>query len=263
MKPCLTALERMEQSKIKPNFFCSAPYFHYNNAVTHIQAGMVWVEADDVCLFPPLPVDAVDHPPTMYPVKEIWSDFQGFKPPDGQWVKEFLDWEYLFNPHDFKMMNGGKWQTFRKNSRKWPKSQRNTHYGTITQGKEERWNLLCLWLLKRQDTVLDAEVITEYVMNPVDGVYQKGLTRDGQLVGINVWDDNYCYINFRFCIADGRERYLDEYMRYLFYTDPEIANQGKLINDGGALDSVGLERFKDKMNPVCKRPVYGWKNLKK
>jgi len=29
-----------------------------------------------------------------------------------------------------------------------------------------------------------------------------------------------------------------------------------LVIDGGVLDNPGLERFKDKLNPIRKRPVY-------
>lgn len=253
----LTILDLMNDNKIRPNFFCSVPYLHYSGAVARVRSDAAWVEADDVCLFPPMPINGVFK--KDYPVNEIWSDYAGFEPPGDRWLKTFLDWEYLYNPHDFQTMRGGRWETFRKNSRKWPKFQRNVHYGRVTQGKEERWNLVAEWLEKRQASVLDPETIVSYVMNPVNGVYQKALTRNGQLVGLNIWDENYCYVNFRFCIVRAGERYLDEYMRRLFYTDPEILAKGKLVNDGGVLDNEGLQRFKDKMNPVRKRKMYGWK----
>jgi hypothetical protein len=49
-------------------------------------------------------------------------------------------------------------------------------------------------------------------------------------------------------------------MRYLFYRDPEIRNQNKLVNDGGVLDNPNIKAFKDKMNPVRVREVYQWKS---
>ncbi len=78
------------------------------------------------------------------------------------------------------------------------------------------------------------------------------------MVGMNVWDENHLYINYRLCIVDPSERFLDEFMRYLFYTDPLIMEQNKLVNDGGVLGNEGLKRFKDKMNPFSVRPVYSW-----
>lgn len=255
-KDISTVLKVMSKNRVKPNFFCSLPYLLYNEAHVRFKAGMVWAEVDGICLFPPI----LENGGFIgdYPVQEIWSDFAGFALPCEEWEKKFLDWEYLYNPYDFQTMRGGRWETFRKNSRKWPKNQRNLRYGSTTQDEEERWALVAEWLEKRQDSVHDAEVVANYVMNPIDGVYQKALTRDGELVGMNVWDDNHCYINFRFCIVADEERYLDEYMRYLFYTDSLIYMQGKLVNDGGVLGREGLERFKDKMNPVYKRAVYGW-----
>jgi len=61
---------------------------------------------------------------------------------------------------------------------------------------------------------------------------------------------------YRYCIADPDEPFLDEFMRLLFY---QRNAAGKLVIDGGVLGRPGLERFKDKLNPVKKRPVYSRK----
>jgi hypothetical protein len=90
------------------------------------------------------------------------------------------------------------------------------------------------------------------------GVHKKYLYYGNQIVAMNVWDENYKYINYRFCLVKSDERYLDEFCRFLFYTDMDVYFQRKLINDGGVLGSSGLEFFKDKMNPLRKRTVYSY-----
>jgi hypothetical protein len=77
-------------------------------------------------------------------------------------------------------------------------------------------------------------------------------------MAVNAWDENWQYINFRFCIIRQGEPFLDEFARWLFYTDGQIQAKNKLVNDGGTLGNPGLEHFKDKLNPVHKRKVYSW-----
>jgi len=79
-----------------------------------------------------------------------------------------------------------------------------------------------------------------------------------QLMAINAWDENWEFINYRVCIVRQNEPFLDEFVRWLFYTDSQIQSSGKLVNDGGTLGSPGLERFKDKMNPYRKRITHSW-----
>jgi len=90
------------------------------------------------------------------------------------------------------------------------------------------------------------------------GIEKMGLYKDGKLVAINIWDENYKYINYRYCIVDRKEPFLDEFVRYLFYTDLVILKTGKLVNDGGTVGNQGLEHFKDKLNPIRKRKVHSY-----
>jgi len=74
------------------------------------------------------------------------------------------------------------------------------------------------------------------------------------LVGLNVWDENYAFVNYRLCIDNG-EPYLQEFLRYLFYTQDVLATE-RWVNDGGSLGREGLERFKLKLNPVAVWKVF-------
>ena len=79
-----------------------------------------------------------------------------------------------------------------------------------------------------------------------------------RLVGMNVWDENFAFINYRYCIDDGAP-FLNEYLRYCFYTHPTILLINKYVNDGGCLDSEGLKKFKMKLNPLAVYKVFSYK----
>jgi hypothetical protein len=195
---------------------------------------------------------------------KIWSDFPEWKP-EGLKSK-FLDYEYIYDPKAFLSMEGGNWAVFRKNCRKWPKRFGNhLTYERISAypfrntawGREELDDVLGCWLESKLlgKKIEDEKILIQYLRF---GENRKVLWDSNQRIyGVNVWDENYKYINFRYCICRPEE-YLSEYMRFLFYTDPYIQSQGKLVNDGGVLDNPDLKRFKDKMNPLQVREVKSW-----
>jgi hypothetical protein len=217
----------------------------------------VWLEVNKWCLFPPLPLnkDTTEYPYNL----NIWADFSNLLPPYPNLA--FLDYEYIFNPDEFKDLSGGKWEVFRKNIRKWPKAHPKWTYNEEFDGRQSEL-LVAEWLEQKQDNVLDAGLVIDFaISSDVRGVYRKYLyDESGILVAINIWDHNWKYINYIYCIIRKDQPYLDEFARYLFYTDPDIQEFKKLINDGGCLGNKGLERFKDKLNPVRKREVHSWFN---
>lgn len=249
-------LHLAQQQKIEPNFYLSEPYLHLCGAECWERDGWLWVEADKWVLFPPLPID--DTVQGRYRMTRIWSDFVTTDYLELQ--PQFLDWEYIFNPVAFNTMVGGAWEIFRKNSRKWPRTHANWVYCDYFDSHAAAL-LVTEWLEARQQDVQDADLIIEYVLNlqHLPGIKRRCLY-DGEerLMAINAWDENWQYINFRFCIIKQGEPFLDEFVRWLFYTDGQIQAKNKLINDGGTVGNVGLEHFKDKLNPVRKRKVMSW-----
>lgn len=256
-----------ESRRIDPNFYLSIPYLTLSNAQCWERNGWTWVEADKWCLFPPLYKDPIVNGDYPKDTNRVWCDF--YESWQDQIVaedllpgirKEFLDWEYLFDPTMFNAMNGGCWETFRKNCRKWPNRNidwtycdRVDHPALVT--------LLTDWLTAKQSTIQDGEFLARYVINSagVVGIHRRYLyNRMDELIAVNIWDTNWQYINYRICIVKSEEPFLAEFVRWLFYTDGEIQRSGKLVNDGGVVDNPGLEAFKDKMNPVRKRQVYSW-----
>jgi len=245
-----TYLEMAKKLSVVPNFYMSEAYFDYARLIEHSDKDRVWVEGNGWCVFPPLP----------YPIdfdENIWCDMGGLCPPDWYQKKE-LDWEYIFDPWDFNDMTGGKWNTFRKNVRKWPRGNPNHAYLSELLDNLSAEHLMGEWLEERMESAQDADIMIKMALDHHPNVRHMYLYRGRELVGINVFDWNYRYINYRLCIVKPGERFLDEYLRFLFYTNSDILLSGMLVNDGGTLGREGLERFKDKMNPKIKRKRYSW-----
>jgi len=253
-----TYLKRIEELGINPNFFTSKPYLIFSGADCYEDKGYLIVKDGKWLVFPPIPTPEIltgwDYPKPY----SFWSDFDNYHIKSPKF--EFLDNEYFFDPKNFSDLSGGKWETFRKNSRKWKKGATNPYYSRFHK-RNDVLILLAEWLEHKDKQCLDASIIVRFALTNNSDVKRAYLYDQDQLVAINIWDENYKYINYRYCLVKQGEPYLDEYARLLFYTDPEIQVKGKLINDGGTLGSKGLEEFKDKLNPVRKRKVYSWFNF--
>lgn len=246
----------MEKWKIDPNFYISEPYLRLSKVKCYENYGLTWVEANGWALFPPLIAEYSLLSNDFMP-KKIWSDFDNLQLGGiNDRKSQFLDWEYIFDPNSFKDLSGKKWEVFRKNIRKWPRNNPNWVYSGHID-KEECLKLLGYWLEEKSETAQDVELMIKFILNDV-GIEKMGLYKDGKLVAINIWDENYKYINYRYCIVDRKEPFLDEFVRYLFYTDLVILKTGKLVNDGGTVGNQGLEHFKDKLNPIRKRKVHSY-----
>jgi len=249
-------LEELERAGIDPNFWCADEYFQRAGWSVHSSFGKVWAEDKDAGFV--LPCLSLSGGFEMRGF-DVWADLEGY---EGMplLTREFLDYNFIYDPRNFLKMEGGDWAVFRKNSRKFAKRQ--THpcfytdrYHTVVC-EEDIKGLFISWLEGKEGEIHDDEVMLNYLLN---GDNRKFLIdSDGELIGINVWDENYKYINFRYCICDSKP-FLSEYMRLLFYTDAEILGKGKLVNDGGSLDNKALSDFKLKMNPVEIKNVYSWR----
>lgn len=255
-------LKMIEKQKIDPNFYVSIPYITLSDGICYEEKGMIWIEVGDWMLFPPLiNFDKYHELDLDYTIMKIWSDFDNLRntdlSPNGFADDlQFMDWEYIFDPNSFKDLSGKKWGVFRKNIRKWPRNNPNWLY-TRFINKEECLKLLGYWLEEKSETAQDAELMIKFIEND-EGIEKKCLYKDEKLVAINIWDENYKYVNYRYCFVDHSEPFLDEFVRYLFYTDKAILSKNKFINDGGTVNNVGLEKFKDKLNPYRKRKVYSY-----
>lgn len=262
----LNYLTLMEQAGIAPNFWTSRAYLERAGAVEQTKGNLIWLEADEVPLFPALSFSGMIAPMREWPVQYCWSDFGGFSSETTN--KEFLDYEFIYNPTDFLEMAGGKWAVFRKNSRKFPRRFEGSVYSRgYVPSYEDLVGLLQRWASRfnEDDTIHDAAIILKYLEDLSPGVDFGWKTlrlnnthKPEDLVGINIWDRNWKYINFRYCFCDPDYPFISEYMRWLFYTDQAILAQKRLVCDGGSVDRPELKAFKEKMNPLQVREVYTW-----
>lgn len=257
----------MTMGKKRPNFFVSFPYLAASKARLCSTDNWLWIEADGMCLFPPVALACpTDWPP---PVDFVWSDFddengtedaapimEGYEP-------SVLDWEYVYDPSNFEedRLVGGKWATFRKNVRKWPRRFPNSKLVVLAKPEEENervYDLVANWLERKEDEAEDPEVLVTLALYPPPGTAHMYVVDDrDRIAAMAIWDLNWYYINARFLIA-REDPFLDEYARLSFYRYCARTFPGRLVNDGGTLGKEGLERFKDRLHPIRKRRVFSW-----
>jgi len=273
----LDYLKTLHQLRISPNFWCSEEYLEKAGlhslrikwpltplAGEGSRTRLFWVVPDgEWWLAPPLEegvgVRAIPDNPNR-----IWSDFSlslgGGTVLPAPYSKHLLDYEYMYDPWCFRDLSGGRWRTFRKNINKWERENkgRGVTYmetpGDYLQ-EEDLKRLMVEWLGNRDaETIHDDEVMLAFVFG---GRNRAGLFRDGELIGLNVWDHSWAFINFRYSICLP-EPGLADYLRLQFYRHEPIQLSGKLVNDGGVLDKPSLKFFKDRLNPVRVREVFSW-----
>lgn len=259
-----TYLQLLERGNITPNFWCAEEYFEKAGLEEYVDGDVVLVVDGDWCVFPPIYIETASLADRWAGDRPIWSDFAEWSPDSNTYNRKFLDLEYIYDPKAFLQMDGGKWAVFRKNCRKWPRRFENRaglRYDWIGASpfnyRRAMDEVLRSWLdgMKEPDEeIQDDEALLKYLYH---GKNRKILFDRNGIYGINIWDENYRYINFRWCLCRP-EDFLSEYMRLLFYLDPFILDKYKQVNDGGVLDDPDLKRFKDKMCPSLVREVYSW-----
>jgi len=243
----------------RPNFWTSAEYFNRAGWRDNSFDGWVWIEDESgKCMLPPL-IQRGATPQTQFPmgIDYVWSDFPNWGQPD--WNKWFLDFEYLYRPKSFHKMEGKRWMKFRKNIRKWPRSlpdKIEPEYTFATPIKSNVEELFVEWMGTFGEglSFYDPDVMADYVFHPPhhQAAY---LYAGGKLMGMNIWDSNHMFINYRYAIH-REEPFLNEYLRYCFYMDKWESLT--IVNDGGCCGSKGLKQFKDTLNPWRIREVYTW-----
>lgn len=264
----MSYLNLIQQKKIEPNFWCSEEYFARAGWVDYEDQNQIWmVDGEDATMLPPIDLGPDGIWGATYD-GGIWADLPTYIPnfPAPHTRKTFLDFNFIYDPKQFVDMAGGKWATFRKNVRKFPKrcKAKALNYYQLPPDEPHHYDdwyasqlneIVGDWGGGRKE-IYDADVIISYLLN---GLNREALVDEkGHIYGINVWDENYKYINFRYSIC-RTVPFLSEYMRWLFFT--KRIDDGKLVNDGGALDNPELEKFKRKLNPIRVNTINSWKGV--
>lgn len=232
---------------IQPNFFIADAYLSAQGWPILTEDKRVCVRDEEGQLaFPPVSSVGGFLVNADEPVR---VDFEGYDPP--ALTPEFFDYEFIYRADAFRDLGGGRFRTFRKNTRNFMKKNPDWKYRLVDGAAAAE--LFVLWLQESQVEIAEEpSVIVRYLLNnPV-----WGLLVYGKLVGFNAWDGNYRFTNYRYGFGLRSEPYSSELLRRVFY---ERLPAGTLVNDGGTLGSAGLERFKRKLNPhwVLERRSWG------
>jgi hypothetical protein len=244
------------KSGVFPNFYCSeelARVSGWKEIYTDIEGRFCCALVDENgFIFPPIDSNCFE----FVLSESFWAGFSGMNLSNHKYAV-FHDYNFIFDPYSFIDMKGGSWAVFRKNVRKFPKRLGGIlEYKMLDPGerKRETINLLVEWLKNKgsQTMIENPDEMTYYLTM---GKKRAGLFRNGDLIGVNAWDENSIFANYRF-ILNKDIPFLSEHLRWRFFTHINDINPGKLINDGGSLGNEGIYRFKSKLNPLEIHEIY-------
>lgn len=229
----------------------SSEYVEKSNLLYCQEGDLIGLRADPrdpEWFFPPYNTKT-DQFETAYPI------YSGFIATNTTANSEFLDYQFIYNPKHFLNLEGSQWAVFRKNIRKFPLRNRGALvYEQLSADApfEPIEDLLIKWAEDKE--IYDNEALIKFAF---EGENRWGLFIGGKLVGINIFDENEMFVNYRYCI-NADIPFLNEYLRYAFYVSPILAIKGKMVNDGGSLGSDTLYNFKTKLNPERVHLIYSY-----
>ncbi len=190
--------------------------------------------------------------------KGWWAGFSSCGVPTGQPGKfpgyVFLDYEYIYNPADFRMLEGGKWHPVRKNLR-WAIADAAPLHLLPTYPLEAV-SAFVMSSIAQDSEWQDPEVMVKYLLFGEHRLFV--VDAENKLLGILAWDENWAYVNFRYCLVAPGVRGLSDLARVWFYWYIDNLRPGKLVNDGGSLDDEGLRRYKLRLNPCKVNKIYSY-----
>jgi len=253
-------LEALANLRIAPNFYVGASFWHFAHWTPRFievggRHGIEIVDEDGVRMLPPV----FSHP-TGYDLRYAsseWPYWAGFAQHGSEFTKEDrLDDEFIYDPRNFLDLSGRKWKLVRKNI-----SACETDCGEVlvfarkAPGDETVSAFLEQWGAEQGDDLYDPDAILRTAMLSPDRLFVVG--RNSQkLYAILAFDANWFYVNFRMCLVLPHVRGLSDYCRTMFYQKIAEAVPGRLVNDGGSLDSPGLREYKLRLHPVAVNTIY-------
>jgi len=160
-------------------------------------------------------------------------------------LERFFDHQFIYepiNPDNIdEFLSGKQMKSVRKQYNKY-RDILTPFYNT----QDDPEDLLMKWVGERD--LYDPDVFVNYVFHGDNRIFIKN--QKGELVALLIWDYNYKFINFRYCLVDPDYKGLSDYCRVLFRQLMYLRFPTKLINDGGSLGSPTLYTYKQKLKPL-------------
>ena len=241
-------LEAIRLLGISPNFWCSEELFRRAEWSTLRDFDLVWVADSEGNIMLPVYSEALKKLSFKTQFEYGFAGFSG---------GTFLDYEYIYNPENFSQLDGGQWRKVRKNLG-WATRYfiDNSIWPTITQEADPEAIAELLDKALSDLEWFSPELALEYALYG-DNRWFLINGKNKKIYAILCWDENWAYVNFRYCFVDPDIPGLSDYARTEFYRLISEARPGKLVNDGGSLDQPGLATYKRKLNPIKINTIYG------
>jgi len=248
-------LKKIEEWGLNPNFWMSEEYFiHAGFEEVHERDYVGIRDKDKKWIFPI--INSENKSMCLFTMLGFWADFMKENNLDYAFNGfSLLDYNYIYDPEHFISLytTGKKWRLWNKNIKRFTDTIPNYRLLKYKKTKPDL-AVLIKWLENREeDEIHDDTVLINYFTNPLSDNC-KGVFLDDELIGINIWDENYKYINYRYTFHDPGHPFLSYYLRWRFYLD--MIPKKKLVNDGGTLGKDSLKFFKDHLNPVKVHKIY-------
>ncbi len=248
MKRYLKALRQMGQ---RPNFWCSSEYAR--RAGWRSPAGEIVLDvfdADGVQMLPTLVKLERKGNPGPYQINRATRCWAGFAGDSGR----LLDFEFIYNPADFMDISGPRWKKVRKCIRqaKADLPCADLSYGNVYDSDSALNEFVYRWAIQNSTgTFYEPDVMESYMMEGESRLLLIDPHSPSRAAyALLIWDQNWQYINFRYCCVESGVRGLSDLARVKFMRWIHLYYPGRLVNDGGALDSKELFTYKTKLNPL-------------
>jgi len=174
---------------------------------------------------------------------------------------ELLSSEPIFQGRAFKIRR----DTFKTPDGRESKYEVVEHIGSVTIVPPVRASAGDSYISVLEDVMglkewYDPETALEYAFH---GKNRLTIVDEGGVRALCCWDENYKYVNFRYCFTDPTIKGISDYARVQFHRYIDFIKPGKPVNDGGCLDNVNLLEYKLHLNPYSVNKIFGGKNESK
>jgi len=244
-------LEALESFGVLPNFWCSSEYFEKAEWVTHQQGNKLQVKnPEGMTMLPSIDIrEGIQK-------DSCWAGFSGMR----REGKPLLDFEFIYDPVSFQeCIPASKYKMIRKNI-KWALEDIGCTLHLVFSADlvdSKVIDFLQAWNPSwKDDESFDSEVFAQYLVNGNNRLFV--VDYYNKVWGELVYDYNWKFINFRYCIVMSGIRGLSDYARILFYDWVSEKYPGIFVNDGGSLGRDGLYQYKMRLCPVKVNEIQCW-----